>query len=164
MAINERKGLILTIIFIGLPGILGGFFLRSDLLPSLAAHFQYDETVTKNSTVTKVIDSYAGVPLHDERITTNTTIMKVIHSRDDFPQHEHIIKVTVTTNETTPNGVFYNFAAAAELSANLTPTPSPPVPDITPTQSPNQTAAISPPPPSANLTPVAPDPQGGGDE
>ena len=161
---SNRNRIILATIFIGLPGILAGFFLRSDLLPALSAHFLYDETITKNSTATKVLHSYDGVPLHDERITTNTTVMKVIHSHAGLPQHEHVIKVTVTTNETTPDGVFYNFAATAALSANLSPTPSTPVPGITPTPSANQTAAVATPPPSANLTPVAPAPQGGGDE
>ena len=114
-----------TAIALSLAGIIIGLLLGRDVLPGLAVQKQHDEIITRNTTVTNVIYSYDGISRHDERITTNTTVMTVIHSNDGIPQHEHIITVITTTNETTPDGNFYNFTGTASAT-NLTPVAPPP--------------------------------------
>ncbi len=120
---SKRKGLIFNAIAVSLVAIAAGVFLGRDGLPSLAAQQQNggNTTTTTTTTSVKVVLSYDGVPNHDERMMTNTVVTKVVNSGEGIPLHEHVITVITTTNETTPDGNFYDFTAGKAASANLTP-------------------------------------------
>lgn len=107
---SERKGLKFTAIAVSLVGISAGVLLGGVGLPSLEAQLQHDGNTTPITKMSSnVIHSFDGIPNHDERITTNTTVMKVIHALAGIPLHEHVITVVTITDETTPDGKFYDF-------------------------------------------------------
>ena len=97
---NERKGLIFTVVAVSLLAVLTGLFLGGDLLPSQEKQ-QYNE-----------------------RTTVTPTKMVVNHSHDDLGLHGHLVTIIVTTTETTSNGVFHDFAATTAPGITL-PTTTP---------------------------------------
>jgi len=102
MAISDRKG-IRTAMAFSLVGIVTGLVLTSDLLPSQAAHREYDESMT-----------------------TSKTVLTIMHTHDEISQHEHIMTTVVTITETTPHGSFHDFALTVSPAATPMQTESTP--------------------------------------
>lgn len=120
---NKQKNLLATAIAVSLAGLAAGVILGTIGWPVLAARLEYVGNTTPITKIsTKLIHAFDGVPDHDARITVNTTVMEVFHSFAGIPLHKHVITVVTTTNETTPDGKFYDFQPMKLPSGNNTAT------------------------------------------
>jgi uncharacterized protein YdgA (DUF945 family) len=111
-----QKPFILVTFAAAIVSLGAGHFLGTSI--EAAAQTPTEQLSTKKTTSLKVINQYNGVPENDERLTTTTTITTEIHSHDGIPRHQHVQIITIAINETTPDGVFYDFAANAAKSTS----------------------------------------------